>query len=92
MEIMDNIMHFIFNWATYFWSIPIWFIIWIVLVKYLINEKITVGILPLFLIISLMNPIWYCVLGISILMIPFIFLVVWFDDICWSKIKDKEIF
>lgn len=90
-SIMDAITHFIFNWTTYFWSIPLWIILWGLFLKYVAREKITVGDLPILLIVSLMNPIWYLMVGIMVLMIPFMFLILWFDDKYWSKIKNIEI-
>lgn len=90
--VMDSITHFIFNWTTYFWSIPVWFVFWMLFVKKLGGEKITVADLPMFFIISLMNPLWYLLVGILVALIPFIYLFVWLDDIFWSKIKNKELF
>ena len=90
-SILDIITHFIFNWTTYFLSIPLWFVLWILFIRYVAEEEIRVWKLPLFFIISLMNPIWYLMCGMIILMIPFIYLVLWFDDKYWSKIKDKKI-
>lgn len=88
---MDSIMHFIFNWTTYFWSIPVWFVFWILFSKRLAGEKITVGDLPMYLIISLINPLWYILVGTLVVLLPFAYLVVWFNDVCWSKIKNKEV-
>jgi len=90
-SILDIITHFVFNWTTYFWSIPIWFGIFVSFATWINKEKITIGDLGGFFILSLVNPIWYLFFGAMLLVAPFVFLIVWSDNIydIYYKIKNK---
>lgn len=83
--IIDTTVHFILNWNTYFCSIPLWFIIWVLFTKYSTGE-LTVKDVFVCIFLSFLNPILYIVIIWSILFSPIIFL-----GITWSKIKDKRI-
>lgn len=73
--IMDFLIKLIFNWTTYAWSIPVWIIIFIVFLKCVISDKVTVGELTAIIIMSLLNPILNWFLVILIVIIPLIMLM-----------------
>lgn len=84
--IFGSIEDFIFNWTTYFWSIPISFVIWTLLVKWAYNKVIVEDLIPI-TIAALINPVLY---------VGFICIIVFWPLLRlrfkWPSIKDKKIF
>lgn len=89
--IFDMIGDFIFNPTIYLCSIPVWVVIWALFLKYAAGLKVTIGDIPLLIIILLFNPLLYFACAILIIMIPFIFFFGWLDVKVWQKIKDKKL-
>lgn len=56
------------------------------------NEKVVVGDLFPLVLASLMNPVWYVIGSIMIVVAPFLFVVIYISEYHWDKIKNKKIF
>lgn len=92
VDIIDTVVHFVFNWTTYFVSLPIWFTIYIILIKWIDRDKIKAEDLLASLIFSLLNPIWYLFFGFLIMVFPFVLIFLWLADGNGVKIKDPNLF
>lgn len=94
LETIHNFLHwtadFAFNWTTFFWSIPIWFILILLLIKKT-SKQVLLNDLPPALFISLFNPLFYCAIALAIILSPIIILVALYAEF-WDDIKDKKIF
>ena len=94
LETIDNVLYwticFIFNWTTYFWSIPIWFVVHLAIVKKAKNQVVVGDVLGA-LVTSLAHPVLYCFIVMTILLSPIIILIALFIAY-WKDIENKKIF
>lgn len=80
---------FIFNWTTYFWSIPIWILILSAMIK-LGSSKIMLDDIPTMVLIGLFNPVFNILVIAGIAISPVV-LAVFLLYKRIGKMKNKQI-
>lgn len=90
-SVLDHINHFIFNWNTYYWMIPVWVVIFGTFCKVILKEKITIGHLPGMILGALFNPILNLFVCLAIIVIPFCLAYFYIFQPWWEKVRKKEI-
>lgn len=90
IAILDVITHFIFNWNTYFWCIPIYCLLFTFLIKKT-DGRVQLDDVPSIIIFGIVNPIWSLLIAFFILYSPFLFLMAYIMFGIPDRIKGKKI-
>lgn len=85
-SVLDFTQGFIFNWTTYYCSIPIFIILFTFLAKWG-QGCVMVSDVPPIIFMALVNPIWYTLIVGVISFSPAIAIIIYF-----YSVKDKKIF